>query len=411
MTTLQAGQKQKLSDLGLDPTRPLTVTVQHGMNGLDVSAFGLDENRKMLGDDYIAFYNNPRTPLGEVGVQLQEGQQATFTLDLSKAARMQRVMITATHDSLPLAQAPTLRVQVGDVTFDARAALGQEKAAMLLEIYQHGGEWRLGAVGQGFNGGLGELVKYFGGEVEAAPPSASTTPTSSPTPTSGPAPTPAPTMPTVSLTKTVNLNKGSSVSLRKADGAPELRQVVMGLGWDPVGAAPHPSGKGGFLGNLMNRASALAFEGGGDIDLDASCLLFDAQGNVADAVWFVQKRSRDGSIVHSGDNLTGAGEGDDETIRVDLQAIPAQVQHLVFTVNSFRGQQFTQVSRAYCRLLDGATGRELARYDLTGGAPVTGMLMVRLSRVGDGWHMTALGEQAGGRTVQDLQGVARQFLG
>lgn len=409
MTNLQAGQKMKFSDLGINPYTPFTVVVEHGMTGLDVSAFGLDDERKMLGDEYIAFYNNPKIPNGAVSIQIQEGQRATFSLDLSLAGRMQRVILTATHDQLPLSQAPKLLVTVGGATFEAKTALQQEKAAMLLEIYQHAGEWRVGAIGQGFVGGLGDLVQYFGGEVEQAAPQAAP----SPAPAPAPAPTPAaPSMPTVSLTKTVNLSKGSTVSLSKADGAPELRQVFMGLGWDPVGAAPRPAGsnKGGFLGNLMSRASSLAFEGGSDIDLDASCLLFDAQGNVVDAVWFVQKRSRDGSIIHSGDNLTGAGEGDDETIRVDLEAIPAQVQHLVFTVNSFRGQLFTEVSRAFCRLVDAGTQRELARYDLTGGAPVTGMLMTRLSRVGQGWHMTALGEQAHGRTVQDLQGIARQFL-
>lgn len=175
MTTLQAGQKLKLSDLGLTPAAPFTVTVEHGLNGLDVSAFGLNEGRRMLGDDYIVFYNNLRTPDGAVSAQL-EGERATFTIDLSRA-RLERVMLTATCDEA-LSRAPQLRVTLGSATFDAKAALGQEKAAMLLEVYRHAGEWRVGAVGQGFVGGLGELIEYFGGEVErlaeptapAAPP-------------------------------------------------------------------------------------------------------------------------------------------------------------------------------------------------------------------------------------------------
>lgn len=163
---LQAGEKRKFSDVGL-PTQ-LTVTVTHGQDGLDVSAFSLSAERKMLGDEYIAFYNNPRTPDGAVSARLGP-REATFTLDLTRlASGAERVMFTATHDTLPLRSAPQLLVQVGSVTFDARPALGDEKAAMLLELYRHGGEWRVGAVGQGFAGGLGDLVKYFGGEVEEA---------------------------------------------------------------------------------------------------------------------------------------------------------------------------------------------------------------------------------------------------
>lgn len=224
---------------------------------------------------------------------------------------------------------------------------------MLLEVYRHAGEWRIGAVGQGFIGGLGELIEYFGGEVER--PAETPAPAAPPVPAappSTPAAPPAPhrTVEAVSLSKTVNLSKGATVSLSKADGAPELRQVFMGLGWDPVGAAATGEcEQRGFWGNLMQRASGFAYCE--DIDLDVSCLMFDGSGNLLDTVWFVQLRSRDGSIQHSGDNLTGAGDGDDEVIRVDLAAIPAAVEHLIFTVNSFRGQQFTQVSRAFAAWL------------------------------------------------------------
>src|SRR3954447_22076905 len=131
----------------------------------------------------------------------------------------------------------------------------------------------------------------------------------------------------------VSLSKGQSVSLVKQDGG-GLRNVRMGLGWDAVR-------KKGLFGS---RAQS--------IDLDASALLFDAGGNLVDQVWFQQLTSADGSIQHTGDNRTGAGEGDDESIRVDLAAVPPRVQTIVFTVNSFTGQDFSQIENAFCRLID-----------------------------------------------------------
>src|SRR4051812_12964011 len=125
----------------------------------------------------------------------------------------------------------------------------------------------------------------------------------------------------------VSLTKGQRISLQK-EGGGALTKVIMGLGWDAK------KKKAGFLG----------FGGGSqEIDLDASCLLFDESRSLVDAVWFRQLKSRDGSIVHTGDNRTGAGEGDDEQIIVDLSAVPATVKSLVFVVNSFTGQDFSQI--------------------------------------------------------------------
>ena len=206
MTQLQAGEKRKFSDVGL--TSPLTVTVNHGLAGLDISAFGLSAERKMAGDDYIAFYNNLRTPHGEITAQLG-ANEASFTVDLGKLPpSIERVMFTATHDTAPVASAPQLLVTLGSVSFDAKPALKSEKAAMLLELYKHAGEWRVGAVGQGFNGGLGDLIVYFGGEVEA--PGAAAAPPSS------------------ALRPAVSLKKQTQVRLDKeiAEKAPQLISLV-----------------------------------------------------------------------------------------------------------------------------------------------------------------------------------------
>ena len=183
---------------------------------------------------------------------------------------------------------------------------------------------------------------------------------------------------------TVSLTKGQRVSLTKRDGG-SLSRVRMGLGWDAVK-------KKGLFGSRTQS-----------IDLDASALLFDGHGALVDQVWFQQLTSRDGSVRHTGDNLTGAGEGDDESIQVDLSRVPANVNTLVFTVNSFTGQNFSQIENAYCRLLDETAGdAEIAKYNLTGSGNHTAQIMAKVSRDGAGWSMTALGIPASGRTFHDL---------
>lgn len=185
----------------------------------------------------------------------------------------------------------------------------------------------------------------------------------------------------------VSLQKGQTVRLEKSGGG-ALTRVAMGLGWDVRKAK-------GLLGGLFGG-------GGGDIDLDASCLLFDGSARLVDQVWFRQLASTDGSIVHSGDNLTGAGDGDDETINVDLTRLPAGVQSLIFTVNSFRGDTFDRIENAYCRVVDSGSGKELVRYDLTGAGSHTGQVMARLKRAGAGWEFTAVGSRTNGRTFHDM---------
>lgn len=183
----------------------------------------------------------------------------------------------------------------------------------------------------------------------------------------------------------ISLQKGQKISLSKEAGG-SLTKVIMGLGWDAVK-------KKGFFG----------FGGGSvDIDLDASCLMFDEQGQLTDTVWFRQLRSKDGSIVHTGDNRTGDGDGDDEQIIVDLAAVPANVKSLMFTVNSFTGQTFEQVANAYCRIVDGTKGNEIARYDLSVQGEHTAQIMAKVYRHNGEWKMHAIGENGRGRTFSDL---------
>lgn len=184
----------------------------------------------------------------------------------------------------------------------------------------------------------------------------------------------------------ITLSKHQSISLEKTAGN-NLTAISLGLGWDPVAS-------GGFFAKVLGGGSA--------IDLDASCILLDRELRSVDLVWFRQLRSRDGAISHSGDNLTGEGEGDDETIFVDLQRLPASIEHLVFTVNSFRGQTFNQVENAYCRIVDTDKNQELARFNLAEKGRHTGVVMSSLSRNGSTWEFKAIGEATNGRTADDL---------
>jgi tellurium resistance protein TerZ len=183
----------------------------------------------------------------------------------------------------------------------------------------------------------------------------------------------------------VNLQKGQKISLEKEAGG-ALSRVTMGLGWDVAKS-------GGFFG-FGAKSQA--------VDLDASVVMFDDANHPVDVVWFRQLKSRDGSVTHTGDNRTGAGDGDDEQIVVDLRTVPASVKSLVFTVNSFTGQNFSTVQNAFCRLFDTNGGKEIARYDLSVQGSHTAQIMAKLYRHNGEWKMHAIGENGTGRTFDDL---------
>ncbi|WP_161881107.1 TerD family protein [Deinococcus alpinitundrae] len=389
-----------MSDLRPGEKRPLTQTrfelhVQHDLPGLDLSLFALSGERLMAGDESIVFYNSPALPSGGVTGRFSEFE-AHFSIDLTRlgsatgigpdTGSVERLMLTASHDEWPLKRAGHLRAEVAGLVFEPLPTLQNEKAAMLLEFYRYRGEWRVAAIGEGFAGGLADLIALFGGEVEETPAPASTRAVAA---LAQPSPDRLNLVKVVSLSKSLSLEKGERVSLCKEDGAPELGRVSLGLGWDAA----------------SDR----------NIDLDAGCLLFDAQFKHLETVFFMRLNSSNNSVKHSGDNLTGEGEGDDEVIEVDLSAVPERAVHLVFVVNSFSGHKFSDVKRAFCRLFIIGSGHELARFDLSGGEATTGMLMARLSRSDSGrqsggWQMTALGLSAPGMTARGSIKRAQQEL-
>ncbi|MEU3045191.1 TerD family protein [Streptomyces sp. NPDC006984] len=377
---------------------------------LDVSGLLLTADGKVRSDDDFIFYNQPQGP----GVSYRSGggtaPDAVVVDTAAVPPGIERVVVTASPDAAGQTFQgiePTATVRNADdgsaLASFTPPRLGSETALVVVELYRRGGAWKARAVGQGYANGLAGIATDFGVSVDEAPPAAAAAPAAPPMPPAPPAPpaaaapaaTPqapqAPPAPTPGAGK-VNLDKGR-VSLRKNEtvslvkgGRPLLSQVKMGLGWEP------------------------AFRGK-DIDLDASVIAYGPRRNHLDSCYFGKLSILNGAIKHSGDNLTGEGAGDDEVIVVDLGRLPADATGLVFTVNSFSGQKFTEVAKAYCRLIDAATGEELVRFDLTGAEPQTGVMMAKLIRQFSGeWEMTAMGDFVKSRTVRGMVKPAAQAL-
>ncbi|RCH69779.1 TerD family protein [Streptomyces sp. SDr-06] len=382
------------------PTARVTVDVAAPVR-LDVSGLLLTADGKVRSDDDFIFYNQPQGP----GVSHRSGGGTApdaIVVDTSAVPPgIEKIVVTASPDAAGQTFQgiePTATVRNGDdgsvIASFTPPRLGTETALVVMEIYLRGGAWKARAVGQGYANGLAGIATDFGVTVEeepaapaAAPPVPAAPPAdprlAAPAPAT-PAPAPAAPAPTPSGSGKINLDKGrvslqknQTVSLVKG-GRPLLSQVKMGLGWEP------------------------AFRGK-DIDLDASVIAYGPQRNHLDTCYFGKLSILNGAIKHSGDNLTGEGAGDDEVIVVDLGRIPAEATGLVFTVNSFSGQKFTEVAKAYCRLVDATSGEELVRFDLTGAEPQTGVMMAKLIRQFSGeWEMTALGTFAKSRTARGM---------
>ncbi|SEQ57571.1 Stress response protein SCP2 [Streptomyces sp. yr375] len=391
------------------PVARVTVDVAAPVR-LDVSGLLLTADGKVRSDDDFIFYNQPTGP----GVTYRSGGgTAPDAIVVDTAALppgIEKIVVTASPDGAGQTfqgVEPTATIRGADdnsvlATFTP-PQLGGETALVVVEIYLRNGAWKARAVGQGYANGLAGIATDFGVTVEepapAAAPAQPVVPPAPPAPPmdprlAAPAPPAAPPAPPAAAPGTgkINLDKGrvslqknQTVSLVKG-GSPLLSQVKMGLGWEP------------------------AFRGK-DIDLDASVIAYGPQRNHIDSCYFGKLSIVNGAIKHSGDNLTGEGGGDDEVIVVDLGRLPQEVSGLVFTVNSFSGQKFTEVAKAYCRLLDAATGEELVRFDLTGAEPQTGVLMAKLIRQFSGeWEMTAMGDFVKARTVRNMVKPGAQAL-
>ena len=185
----------------------------------------------------------------------------------------------------------------------------------------------------------------------------------------------------------ISLNKGGNLSLSKTD--PSLNQVLIGLGWDA-------------------RATD-----GVDFDLDASAFLLAANDKVraeTDFIFYNQTRSPEGSVEHTGDNRTGAGDGDDEAVKIDLAKVPADVQKIAITVTihdaASRGQNFGQVQNAFIRVVNDQTNVEIVRFDLNEDySTETAMIFGELYRHNGEWRFRAVGQGYNG----GLSAMCRQY--
>ena len=186
----------------------------------------------------------------------------------------------------------------------------------------------------------------------------------------------------------INLQKGQKVDLTK--GNPRLSKLIVGLGWD------------------TNK-----YDGGADFDLDAAAFLLGDNGKVpsdSDFIFYSNLQHSSGAVVHTGDNLTGEGDGDDEVIKVDLSKVPANISKIDFTVTIYdaesRGQNFGQVSNAYIRVVDETTGTELIRYDLGEDFSIeTAVVVGEMYRNNGEWKFYAIGSGFSG----GLAALCRNF--
>ncbi|MFD8425833.1 TerD family protein [Streptomyces sp. NPDC059466] len=393
------------SNIPLPVTR-VTVDVAAPVR-LDVSGLLLTADGKVRSDDDFIFYNQPTGP----GVTYRSGGGTSpdaITVDTTAVPPgIEKIVVTASPDAAGQTFQgiePTATIRNADdnavLASFTPPQLGTETALVIVEVYLRNGAWKARAVGQGYANGLAGIATDFGVSVEepapAAPPAppmqapvapvAPVAPAAPMAPPAPPAPPAAPPSGKINLDKgRVSLQKNQTVSLVKG-GRPLLSQVKMGLGWEP------------------------AYRGK-DIDLDASVIAYGPQRNHIDSCYFGKLSIVNGAIKHSGDNLTGEGGGDDEVIVVDLGRLPQEVTGLVFTVNSFSGQKFTEVAKAYCRLIDAASGEELVRFDLTNAEAQTGVMMAKLIKQFSGeWEMTAMGDFVKSRTVRGMVKPAAQAL-
>jgi stress response protein SCP2 len=187
----------------------------------------------------------------------------------------------------------------------------------------------------------------------------------------------------------IQLSSGQELAMTTTDGQP-LTEVQVGVGWDKERLA-------GILGT-----------GKPDVDLDVSAVQF-AGKQFFDLAFYNNLQTRDGSLVHLGDNTTGDAEGDDESLTVDLSRVYAKVDTIVFLVSSYQGHTLEWVRNAYCRVV-GGEDTELFRFTMSGGVPRTGLVLAKLVRVGEQWTFHAIGRGIAVKVPTESLDALQPFL-
>jgi tellurite resistance protein TerA len=271
MNTFSRGQKGKLADLGVGSSFAVDLDVQASGFAVDVSCFGLDSADKLSDDRYMVFYNQLASPGDAVRLQLRAGgARFNVNLDALPSSISKLVFVAAIDGAQTMRALGASSLSLGNaLRFPwSGSDFGDEKAVIVAEIYRRDGQWRFGAVGQGFNGGLGALLEHFGG-TQAAP-----------APSKAPAAAPAPSK--VSLSKVTLEKRGDKVSLDKR-GSAGFGRIHVNLNWNRSSMAPAPAPvtapeKTGLLGRLSGAVSGAmggAMAGrkrSAGIDLDLGCM-------------------------------------------------------------------------------------------------------------------------------------------
>ena len=205
----------------------------------------------------------------------------------------------------------------------------------------------------------------------------------------------------------VSLSKGQKVSLTKE--APGLSKVIIGLGWDPVEEQKQTVvKKPGALGRLFGakERTVEVSVGGEDIDCDAFAVPMDDHGNVIDTLYFGKTDLFGGALHHTGDNLTGDGDGDDEQIIANLADMPSEVEKIILAVNIYRGnerhQTFGSIQNAFIRIVNTANNQEMCRFELSNNSnysDVVTMIFGSLIKSGSEWSFEAIGEPSNADSI------------
>ena len=317
MTQFARGQKGKLAELGVGSSFAVDLDIQAPGMSLDVSCFGLDAQDKLSDDRYMVFYNQLASPGDAVRLELRQGgARFNVNLDALPNTIAKLVFVAAIDGAQTMRALGASSLSVGSaLRFPwSGADFGDEKAVIVAEIYRRDGQWRFGAVGQGFNGGLAALLEHFGGTQAA--PAASAAPQSAP----------APAAPKVSLSKVTLEKRGDKVSLDKR-GSAGFGRIHVNLNWNRSGTAQAPAPapapeKTGLLGRLsgaMSGAMGGAMGGrrrSGGIDLDLGCMfeiadgrkglvqaLGNAWGEYEGAPWMKLDADDRNGASHNGENL------------------------------------------------------------------------------------------------------------
>lgn len=360
MEIMTPGEKRPLADL--TGNRTIGITVTHAPADIDIAAFGLNAERRIGDDRYFILFSNERSPEGAI-VYAKQGGETRIAIELDRLpADIQRISITATHDDLPLGRAAALSVTIaGAVQIDARPYLGTEKAVMLIDLYRHGGDWRIGAVVQGFNGGLAALVEHFGGDVATD---------DGPAPPAPPAPPSQPAAAPVRLTK-VDLRKQKvGVSLRKLGIEHQKAEVTFIIDASGSMSALYADG---VVQETVERIAPVALRLDDDGSMDtwfyaSSCKQVEAlnadnlEGFVArtlpspgDAIGAVEKKGFFGGMKRAGGESLGYGNNEPVVMNAVLGTEPKArtIPRLVILLTDggiYESEEIIAILRASSRL-------------------------------------------------------------